>query len=97
LINQIKIGINICCGSGKNDKKQIFSKNRAREPHVRVFQKLQNYVFIDQNQKLTNETEIGTKSFYSSGVFTKMSFQPKWQLNVRVFQITQKYFSYPQL
>jgi hypothetical protein len=59
LTNQTKIGINICCGSGKKCKNLILSKNLIWEPHVRVFQKPQKYFFIDQNQKLNNQAKIG--------------------------------------
>jgi hypothetical protein len=61
ITNQTKIGINIC-------KKLIFSKNLIQEPHVRVFQKLQKYFFIDQYQKFTDQTKIGADSIYGSGV-----------------------------
>jgi hypothetical protein len=54
-------------------KKLILSKNLVREPHVKVLQKLKEYVFIDHYQKLTNQTKIGAIIMY-----TKSSFLPKF-------------------
>jgi hypothetical protein len=70
LTNQTNIAISICCGSGKNGKNQILSKNlRTLCKGVPETSKI---FFIDQHLKLTNHTKIG--AFNSFGVFTKRAF-----------------------